>query len=94
MLVVGHKLKAQIDKEIPWRGMLRCRPLRALIYTHFCNNWFHFSIMAWLPSYFSDTLSLDLTHAAQISLLPPIAGQPLPLNTHFSSFVKQGSWLR
>ena len=30
-------------------------------------------MMAWLPSYFSDTLSLDLTQAAQLSLLPPVA---------------------
>eukprot|EP00210_Caulerpa_lentillifera_P007326 g7002.t1 len=72
--LIGHKKKDHLQHEIPWRAMLRCRPLRALIYTHFCNNWFHFAIMAWLPSYFTDTLSLDLTHAAQISLLPPIAG--------------------
>lgn len=30
-------------------------------------------MMAWLPTYFTDTMSLDLTHAAQLSLLPPIA---------------------
>ena len=30
--------------------------------------------MAWLPSYFTDTLSLDLTRAAQVSLIPPAAG--------------------
>ena len=35
---------------------------------------FHFAIMAWLPSYFTDTMRLDLTHAAQISLIPPAAG--------------------
>ena len=29
--------------------------------------------MAWLPSYFADTLSLNLTQAAQLSLLPPVA---------------------
>ena len=29
--------------------------------------------MAWLPSFFADTLSLNLTQAAQLSLLPPVA---------------------
>ena len=29
--------------------------------------------MAWLPTYFTDTLSLTLSQAAQVSLLPPIA---------------------
>lgn len=30
-------------------------------------------MMAWLPSYFADTLSLNITQAAQLSLLPPVA---------------------
>lgn len=34
---------------------------------------FHYTMMAWLPSYFADTLSLNLTQAAQVSLLPPVA---------------------
>lgn len=24
---------------MPWRGFLRNAPVRALAYTHFCNNW-------------------------------------------------------
>lgn len=58
---------------MPWRAFLRNGPLRALAYTHFCNNWFHYTMMAWLPTYFTDTLSLTLSQAAQVSLLPPIA---------------------
>lgn len=46
---------------------------RALAFTHFCNNWFHYTLLAWLPTYFTDSLSLDLRAAAQLSLLPPIA---------------------
>ena len=30
--------------------------------------------MAWLPTYFTDTLSVDLMHASQTALLPPLAG--------------------
>jgi MFS transporter, ACS family, solute carrier family 17 (sodium-dependent inorganic phosphate cotransporter), other len=58
---------------LPWRAFLRNGPVRALSFTHFCNNWFHYTMLAWLPTYFIDTLSLDLTRAAQLSLLPPIA---------------------
>ena len=25
--------------SVPWRGFLRNSPVRALAYTHFCNNW-------------------------------------------------------
>lgn len=59
---------------IPWRAILRSNPVRALGFAHFCNNWFSYSMLAWLPSYFSDTLKLDLSQAAQVSLLPPLAG--------------------
>ena len=31
-------------------------------------------MLAWLPTYFVDTLSVDLLHAAQTALLPPLAG--------------------
>lgn len=63
----------QADNEtVPWRAFVRNRPLRALAYTHFTNNWFHYTMMAWLPTYFTDTLSLNLTQAAQMSLLPPV----------------------
>lgn len=38
--VSGHKTKRLHKKEaVPWRAMLRCRAMHALIYTHFCNNW-------------------------------------------------------
>ena len=44
------------------------------MFTHFANNWFHYTMLAWLPTYFTDTLSVDLMHAAQTALLPPLAG--------------------
>ncbi len=31
-------------------------------------------MLAWLPTYFVDTLSVDLMHASQTALLPPLAG--------------------
>lgn len=86
---------------VPWRAFLRCRPVQALAYVHFCNNWCAspyelpgghlsrveswrrligatscraaYTMSSWLPSYFSDSLSLDLTQAAQAALFPPIA---------------------
>lgn len=29
-------------------------------------------MLAWLPTYFSDTLGMDILHAAQVSLVPPV----------------------
>lgn len=59
---------------IPYRAFVRNKPVQALMFTHFCNNWFHYTMLAWLPTYFTDTLSIDLMHAAQTALLPPLAG--------------------
>eukprot|EP00798_Chlamydomonas_sp_ICE-L_P016886 gene16886-23161_t len=59
---------------IPYRAMLRSRPVQVLAATHFAHNWFHYTMLAWLPTYFVNALSVDLMHAAQTSLLPPIAG--------------------
>lgn len=30
---------AQPEQAMPWRAFLRNGPMRALAYTHFCNNW-------------------------------------------------------
>lgn len=35
---------------------------------------FSYTFLAWLPTYFTDTLNVDLMHAAQTALLPPLAG--------------------
>ena len=53
------------------RRLLAGTQLRALAYVHFCNNWFHYTMLAWLPTYFTDTLDLNLSQAAQARCLAP-----------------------
>lgn len=63
-----------LDKdELPWRAFVRATPVQALCLVHFVHNWFHYTMLAWLPTYFTDSMSLPLSSAAKISLLPPIA---------------------
>lgn len=69
----GHGGVISHTQAVPWRAFLRNRPVQALAYTHFCNNWFHYTMLAWLPTYFTQSLSLDLVRAAQVSILPPAA---------------------
>ena len=129
--LIAEKLEGRPDKArqnskaaegVPWRAFLRNRPVQALAYVHFCNNWWvlppfqlacecknparwsclglssilshcskdvgtgdfnaseiavacrsAFVMTAWLPSYFSDSLSLSLTQASQAALFPPMA---------------------
>lgn len=78
--VVGNDLEdgdlenENVNKdELPWRAFVRATPVQALCLVHFVHNWFHYTMLAWLPTYFTDSMSLPLSTAAKISLLPPIA---------------------
>lgn len=71
----GHAAPMPVDAPMPpYRAFLRSRAVRVLMFTHFCHNWFHYTMLSWLPTYFTSTLSVDLMHAAQTALLPPVVG--------------------
>mmetsp|Transcript_4901 Transcript_4901/g.9777 ORF Transcript_4901/g.9777 Transcript_4901/m.9777 type:complete len:531 (-) Transcript_4901:1549-3141(-) len=61
------------DDQVPWRAFARAKPVQALCFVHFVHNWFHYTMLAWLPTYLTDSMSLPLSTAAKIALLPPIA---------------------
>ncbi|KAK4853080.1 hypothetical protein QYF36_003454 [Acer negundo] len=60
-------------KDVPWRAFFKSQAVWAMIYTHFCGSWGHYTCLSWLPTYFSEELNLNLTEAAWVSLLPPLA---------------------
>ena len=62
----GHGGVIDARAPVPWRAFLRNPALGALAYTHYCNNWFHYTMLAWMPTYFTDSLALDLGRAAQV----------------------------
>lgn len=61
-------------EKIPWRAFFKSPSVWAMIYTHFCGNWGHYCILAWLPTYFSEELNLNLTNASLVAVLPPLGG--------------------
>ena len=44
-------------QSIPWGAFFKTPSVWAMIYTHFCGNWGHYCIMAWLPSYFRSLMN-------------------------------------
>ncbi|KAF5749587.1 anion transporter 6 chloroplastic isoform X1 [Tripterygium wilfordii] len=60
-------------KDVPWRAFFRSEAVWAMIYAHFCGSWGHYTCLSWLPTYFSEELNLNLTEAAWVSILPPLA---------------------
>ncbi|TXG61913.1 hypothetical protein EZV62_013276 [Acer yangbiense] len=51
-------------KDVPWRAFFKSQAVWAMIYTHFCGSWGHYTCLSWLPTYFSEELNLNLTEAA------------------------------
>ncbi|OAO95584.1 PHT4 [Arabidopsis thaliana] len=39
-------------KEIPWKSFFQSPAVWAMIYTHFCGSWGHYTCLSWLPTYF------------------------------------------
>ena len=61
------------EKKVPWRLILRQRSVWAIIVAHFCNNWGLYVLLAWLPSYFSSQLQINLRAVWIYISLPWIA---------------------
>lgn len=39
-------------QEIPWKSFFKSSAVWAMIYTHFCGSWGHYTCLSWLPTYF------------------------------------------
>lgn len=59
--------------NVPWKSFFQSKAVWAMIYAHFCGSWGHYCCLSWLPTYFSEELDLNLTEAAWVSVLPPLA---------------------
>jgi len=67
------KAPAAEKKQIPWRRILGRREVWAIIVAHFSNNWGLYVLLAWLPSYFSSHLGVNLRSVWLYISLPWIA---------------------
>ncbi|RDX97649.1 putative anion transporter 6, chloroplastic, partial [Mucuna pruriens] len=67
-----RELKSSL-KDVPWKAFFQSRAVWAMIYAHFCGSWGHYNCLSWLPTFFSEELNLNLTEAAWVSILPPLA---------------------
>eukprot|EP01024_Parvocaulis_polyphysoides_P020937 TRINITY_DN1987_c0_g2_i2.p1 TRINITY_DN1987_c0_g2~~TRINITY_DN1987_c0_g2_i2.p1 ORF type:complete len:391 (+),score=42.68 TRINITY_DN1987_c0_g2_i2:610-1782(+) len=70
--IIVQELKETFT-DVPLKAFLSDRSVQALLYVHFCNNWFHYTFLSWLPKYFTDTLDSNLSIAAFYAALPSVA---------------------
>ncbi|MBM3775437.1 MAG: ACS family MFS transporter [Acidobacteria bacterium] len=69
-----HILQARPElpkvESVPWKRLLRLRPLWAVWILHFSSNWFSYVMITWLPSYLTLERNFSLANMALGSALP------------------------
>ncbi|GAB5036511.1 anion transporter chloroplastic-like [Nannochloropsis oceanica] len=65
---VGEKLTS-----VPWADFVRSPALWAVTFAHMAHNYGLYVLLAWLPTYFSQTYQLDLGQSSTLSVAPWIA---------------------
>jgi len=57
----------------PWRALMTNMPVWAVIVAHFCNNWWFYVLLAWLPTYVTKGLGVDYGSVGYFAMMPHIA---------------------
>jgi ACS family sodium-dependent inorganic phosphate cotransporter len=58
---------------LPWRSLLRSKPVWAIIVCHFCNNWGGYVLLAWMPTYITQGLRVDYANVGFFAMVPSLA---------------------
>lgn len=62
------------SSKIPWRSILRNKPVWTVIATHALSNVGYYALLAWVPTWYTHGLGLGIQMAGALSFLPYIAG--------------------
>jgi MFS transporter, ACS family, solute carrier family 17 (sodium-dependent inorganic phosphate cotransporter), other len=62
-----------VKESMPWRALFTAPAVWAIIVSHFASNWALYFFLAWLPSYFRESLGLSIANAGLFSTVPWIA---------------------
>ncbi len=57
----------------PWRALMTNMPVWAVIVAHFCNNWWFYVLLAWLPTFVTKGLGVDYASVGFFAMMPHIA---------------------
>lgn len=60
-------------KVTPWRALMTNMPVWAVIVAHFCNNWWFYVLLAWLPTFVTKGLGVDYASVGLFAMMPHIA---------------------
>lgn len=57
-------------ESVPWRRLLTCRAVWAIIVAHFCNNWSLYVLLSWLPTFINQGLGVDYASVGWVTMVP------------------------
>jgi ACS family sodium-dependent inorganic phosphate cotransporter len=60
-------------ERVPWRRLLLCRPVLAILVGQFATAWTLYVLLSWLPSYFRDVQGLSIAYSGLFSAGPWLA---------------------
>ncbi|XP_068183215.1 sialin-like [Antennarius striatus] len=71
-LYITTSLKNELSSSahIPWRAIVTCRPLWAIVVAHFSFNWTFYTLLTLLPTYMKDVLGYSIQQNGILSALP------------------------
>lgn len=58
---------------VPWRRLLGCPAVWAIIVAHFCNNWSLYVLLSWLPTFVNRGLGADFAAVGWLTMIPHLA---------------------
>ncbi|KAK0396404.1 hypothetical protein QR680_001706 [Steinernema hermaphroditum] len=82
---VGHGVYV-----VPWKKMLLSKPVWAVVWAHFCENWGFYTMLTALPRILSDLASYKLEKAGFVSALPYLLmGTVLLMSGQFADYLRK-----
>ncbi|CAL8258872.1 unnamed protein product [Lota lota] len=70
---ICSSLENEVSRElgpVPWRSIVTCRPLWAIVVAHFSFNWTFYTLLTLLPTYMQDVLGFSIQQNGLLSALP------------------------
>ncbi|MFZ1742268.1 MAG: ACS family MFS transporter [Pontixanthobacter sp.] len=72
-LIAADTIADEPDSKPPWGKLFTNMSVWAIIVAHFCNNWWFYVLLAWLPTFVTKGLGVDYASVGLFAMMPHIA---------------------
>lgn len=72
-LIAADTIADEPASATPWSALMGNMSVWAIIVAHFCNNWWFYVLLAWLPTFVTKGLGVDYASVGLFAMMPHIA---------------------